>query len=150
MNEPSRWSWWAIDIATDIVLRWHSQGGIDQSYLKPHMEDDLNHLLDTLGKDIEEIHTKGFTVISARREAQRNEVIYDLVSQGRYDITGRGVIYSVPNPRDTKAGDWSWLVNHKVKIDGRVCLVTAVESFAIGGTYPKGKPIGLLVKEINE
>lgn len=69
-------------------------------------------------------------------------------SNGRYDIVGRGVVYAVDNPRDTKSDDWSWIIDHKVRIDGKICLVKGVERQCIGGIYQKGRPIGLLVKEL--
>ncbi len=70
----------------------------------------------------------------------------EFISQSQYDITGRGKVFGVANPR--ACGNFNWLLNQRVKIDGREWLVTGIERFAIGGTYPEGKPIGLLVKEV--
>ena len=74
-------------------------------------------------------------------------IVADLVGEYSHHIRDRGHVYSVPNPRDTDNGDWGWLVNHYVCLDGHIVKVLGVESFCIAGLYRKGRPIGLLIKE---
>lgn len=76
-------------------------------------------------------------------------IVADFASLDHFDITGRGRVYTVPNPRDVHSSEnWGWLLNHWVRLDGRIVEVIGVESYAIYGTYSKGRPIGLLVREI--
>lgn len=71
----------------------------------------------------------------------------NLTSEGRYEITGRGTVYVVRNPRDCK--DIKWLMNQWIRLDGRVVEVVAIDHYAINGTYLAGKPLGLIVREIS-
>lgn len=74
-------------------------------------------------------------------------IVADFVSEGRYEITGRGTVYTVRNPKD--CSDFNWLINQWVRIDGAIMEVRGIERFAIVGTYLAGKPLGLLVRQIS-
>lgn len=74
-------------------------------------------------------------------------IVAEFASAESYDITGRGTVYCVQNPRDCT--DFKWLVGQWVRINGSVFEVIGVERFAIAGTYLAGKPLGLLVRQIS-
>lgn len=76
-------------------------------------------------------------------------IVADFTSEDHYEVTGRGSVYIVRNPREIHSSEgWSWLINKWVRLDGRIVLVTGVESYAIHGIYAAGRPIGILVKEV--
>lgn len=75
-------------------------------------------------------------------------IVAELVSTDHHDITSRGRVYVVSNPRDCQNDDWGWLIGKWVRLDGRIVEVRGVESFRTFGVYPKGKPIGLLIREV--
>lgn len=57
-------------------------------------------------------------------------------------------VYPTQNPSDVPSREaLDYLIGRVVLIDGVERLVYLVESFAIGGTYPAGKAIGLAVVE---
>jgi len=66
------------------------------------------------------------------------------------------IIYSGPAPYDFDTADTSplfkipWVISHpKARKDCFYKLI-ALEKYAIGGTYHRGTPMGLLVEEIHE
>lgn len=70
-----RYDWWTQNVATNIVCRWHSQGGIEYSVIKNQaMQDDLDSVLNEIGDELSEIHSKGFKAISKAREEKRKNV----------------------------------------------------------------------------
>ena len=69
-----------------------------------------------------------------------------LTSIGHHKI-GERPIWIVRNPQDCVGNDFSWLIGQIVELDGRRVKVREVERFMIGGTYPKGKLIGLGVEK---
>lgn len=76
-------------------------------------------------------------------------IVADFTSEDHYEITGKGHVYTVRNPRDVPTADsWDWLINKWVRLDGRIVEVVGVESFRIYGTYAAGRPIGILIREI--
>lgn len=76
-------------------------------------------------------------------------IVAELVSTDHHDITGRGRVYVVSNPRDCQNDGWGWLIGKWARLDGRIVEVLSVESFRTFGVYPKGKPIGVIVREIS-
>ena len=76
-------------------------------------------------------------------------IVADLTSLETHNITGRGRVYVVPNPRDTQNDNWGWLIGSWVRLDGRIVEVRSVESFRTYGLYPAGRPIGIIVREID-
>ena len=79
-----------------------------------------------------------------------NERRFD--ATGRYEIKGRGVIFTGPSPFDFD--DWQvftktpWVISHP---EAKSCLyrVTGVERYALDH-ISRGMPIGLLVDECDE
>jgi hypothetical protein len=63
---------------------------------------------------------------------------------------GEKPVWVVENPQDCPNNDFSWLIGQIVELDGRRVKVWGVEKFMIGGTYPKGKLIGLGVEDIQK
>lgn len=74
-------------------------------------------------------------------------IVAEFTSAESYDITGRGTVYYVQNPRDCT--DFKWLVGQWVRINGSIMEVQAIERYAFQGTYPAGTPIGLVVRQIS-
>lgn len=57
-------------------------------------------------------------------------------------------IYFTPNPTTVPSrADLNYLIGKTVLIDGIERVVYGVDSFALGGEYGAGRPIGLAVKE---
>lgn len=57
-------------------------------------------------------------------------------------------VYATSNPTDVANREaFSYLIGQTVLIDGVEQVVYGVESYALGGTYRAGRPIGLAVVE---
>lgn len=70
----------------------------------------------------------------------------EFISQGTFNIAGRGVAFCVLNPTD--CSDFDHLIGHTVLIDGTAHRVAAVERFAHMPPWRKGESISLLVKPV--
>lgn len=78
-------------------------------------------------------------------------IVADLISEDVYVSEGRGSVHIVRNPRDTHSDEcWSWLIGHRVRLDGRIVEVLGVESYCIHGLYSAGHPIGIIVREVDD
>lgn len=78
-------------------------------------------------------------------------IVANLTSEDIYLIGGRGVVHIVRNPRDTHSDEnWRWLINHRVRLDGYLAEVLSVESYCIHGLYSAGRPIGIIIREVDE
>lgn len=64
-------------------------------------------------------------------------------STDRFEIKGRGTVFSVVLDRDCE--NFDWLIGHKIILDGKEVEVAGVESYAIVPKR-KGSVIGLLIK----
>ena len=71
-------------------------------------------------------------------------------SEDEFNIAGRGRVFSVKNPipptENVWVDDYSFLLDSKVKIDGKEFYVKGVECYSYGGPRRMGDNIGLLAK----
>lgn len=72
--------------------------------------------------------------------------MYTFENAERFDIAGRGPVFSVENPAECK--DFKHLINTEVSINGELWLVRGVEYRTHGGPQRAGAPIGLLVSKV--
>jgi len=70
---------------------------------------------------------------------------YEFTSTGKFEIEGRGTVYTVYAPHEYKRDECPFL-NQVVMIDGHLFICFGVESYAVCPTR-KGAGIGLLVKK---
>lgn len=69
-SDYGKWSNWTKDIAKDIVLRYWSQGGIDQSRLEPYMMESFCAVCEAITKDCDALWTKAWKAASVKKEGQ--------------------------------------------------------------------------------
>lgn len=66
------------------------------------------------------------------------------------------IIFTGPNPYDFDTRDLSplykipWVISHPKARKDCLYKLIALETYAIGGIYPKGMNIGIVVEEIHE
>ena len=65
-----------------------------------------------------------------------------------YKIAGRGSVLVVENPHE--CDDFSHLIGHNHWVDGKLYHITGVESQGFIQPFPAGRPIGLLVRAMEE
>ena len=64
----NQYSYWAKEIAKNLVLRYYSQGGTEYENLQPFMMNKFKYLLEKMGDEIWEIHVKAFKVMGEQIE----------------------------------------------------------------------------------
>lgn len=66
--EKHNYGWWTQDILTNLVCRYHSQGGTEYTCIKnQQMKEDLDYLLEQMGAEVESIHPTAFQLLSRKR-----------------------------------------------------------------------------------
>ena len=80
-------------------------------------------------------------------ELKATEKKWEFTSLGKYQMLGRGDVFSIRCPIKCYAFDW--LINKPAIIDGKEWTVIAVERFMKAGPINKDEPIGLLVNSMD-
>lgn len=62
-SDFDRWDSQTKYVAEKMVLRWNAQGGTEHSCLQPYMIPQFKHLLETVGKEITDLHDKMWKTI---------------------------------------------------------------------------------------
>ncbi len=68
--------------------------------------------------------------------------MYELASLNQFSVA-RGIVFVVPNPETSKDGDFSYILNSTVKVDGRLYIVKSIDSFK-SRVVSIGSPICIL------
>ena len=74
-----------------------------------------------------------------------SEKMYSFKSTDKFQIAGRGTVYTTTTPVDFKANQWP-SIDKDVLIDGEILHCIGIECHAMEH-ISKGSPIGLLVKD---
>lgn len=68
-----QYSWWTENILTNLVCRYHSQGGTDYTAIRnERMQEDLDYLLEQMGEETNTLHSKAFKLLSKKLYQKTN------------------------------------------------------------------------------
>jgi len=79
-------------------------------------------------------------------EIKASETVQTFTSLGKWEMVGRGEVYTVRCP--FKCYGFEWLLNKPAIIDGKELKVIGIEKFAHMPPFAKGELIGLLVNSM--
>lgn len=71
-------------------------------------------------------------------------------SKDKFILKGRGLVFLVENNKKRDSKDGFQDLFPEVEINGIIYQCKGIEKYAIGGSYAKGYPFGILVKEKGE
>lgn len=59
-----QYGWWTENVLTNLVCRYHSQGGTDyKSIQNEAMQKDLDKLLETVGEEVDRLHDRAWEIL---------------------------------------------------------------------------------------